>query len=474
MDKKLARIYDSARDQERTQVREFIEDIKAGIANHFLLNLFAPKGFGKTAFLRLIWKDYERILPASLVRVGDFCGENDEACALSGLLIQIIRDLCDRLPSRIVNLPSGYESLTNEEHLAELIRGLGLSAQEFEKVTLLLLDDYDLMPEAQTRWFQKNILSPLARTRKTAIILTSEAELRFTESLDLRMRLKSRELTSLNPEAIARALPGYGERIADEIYLITGGLPVLTQEFIKQLQASQVATAADFQAQAQELVRKYYQTHVEREVLASLAPDIRETLLVLALLRRFDVRVLKGILPKLLPDSYQDYGTADYLGLVSRLQSWVQWRRQGGYTLNPAFGMMLQGYVLTEEPNLYKKVNRAAVALYDEWLEEEYRGHYLIELLYHKLALYRLEKGHDLFSRLGIQDEMSQAKVSNQLLEYLTGNGGRCIQEADLDALRNSLHQDPDLKIYISEDVDRAIQGLINQRIKEAQKENSK
>jgi hypothetical protein len=275
------------------------------------------------------------------------------------------------------------------------------------------------------------------------------------------MRLECRELTSLDPEAISRALPEY-EGIAGEIHRITGGLPVLTEQFVEQLRVFQVKTFADLQAHAQELTNKYYRAYVEDKVLAELAPDIQETVLVLALLRRFDVKVLRESLPNLLPEPYQGYGTADYLDLIDRLRPWVQWRRQGGYALNLAFRMLLQGYVLTIRPNLYKQVNRAVEILYRGWLESEYREHYLIELLYHVLALYRAEKGYGLFP---VQDEMSQVRVSDELLKYLAGDGGGRLQAADVDALRNSLEQDPDLKPYVSESALTAIQRLLEARI---------
>jgi hypothetical protein len=231
------------------------------------------------------------------------------------------------------------------------------------------------------------------------------------------------------------------------------------------LKSSHIATAIDFQAHAQELTRKYYRTYVEERFLADLAPDIRETVLPLALLRRFDVKVLRKILPDLLAELYQGYGTADYLDLIDRLRPWVEWRQQGGYALNPAFRLMLEGYVLTIRPDLYKRVNRAAEVTYRGWLKSEYREHYLIELLYHVLALYRAEKAYGLFA---VQDELSQDKVGNELLEYLTGNSDRHLQDVDLVvALRNSLEQDPDLKNYISEDVKRKIDDLIDQRSKE-------
>lgn len=465
MDKEAhSRIYESAREQEREHVRKFIEDIKHDIPDAPLfLNLFAPKGFGKTAFLEQIWDNYERVLPTSLVRVGDFRKDCEVTIALGKLLIGIIGQLAYRLPGWVVPLPAGYEDWTNENQLTELLLDLVSGTKDYEKVTLLLIDDYDSMAGEQRRSFQESVLSQASRTGKVAVVLTSETELRFTESFELRQRLECRELTSLDPEAISRALPEY-EGIARQIHAITGGLPLLTGEFVEQLSDSRVTTPAAFQAHAQELTVKYYRAYVEEKFLAEVVPDTGETMLILALLRRFDVQVLKRILPGLLPDPYQSYGTVDYLDLIDRLRPWVEWRRQGGYALNPALRLMLHGYVVTIKLDLFRKVNRTAEILYRGWLESEYREHYLIELLYHILALHRVEKGYALFP---LQDEMSKTRVSDALLKYLAGDGGHRLEGADLDSLRNSLDQDPDLEHYISEGGRDTIRSLIDQRARE-------
>ena len=458
----------SIRQQEHERVLKFIENIENNLAGApFFLNLFAPKGFGKTAFVEQVFGSYRQVLLVSLIRMGSFHTKDDKDIALRELLVLIIHDLAGSLPKRVVPLPSDYASWTSKEQLAKLLLGLVSEAKDLEKVMLLLMDDYDMLPEEQQYWLQRNVFSPAIRTRKIAIILTSETELRFTESFELRMRLECNELTSLDPEAISHAWPEY-EGIAREIHGISGGLPLLTEEFIEQLEASRVITAVDFQSRAQELKRNYYHSCVEDKVLVDLAPDIRETMPAIALLRRFDVKVLSEVLSGLLPELYKEYRTSDYLDLIDRLRPWVQWRRQGGYALNPAFRILLQGYVLTIKPNLYMAVNRAMEALYRAWLEREYREHYLVELIYHTLALHRTENASALFP---VQDKMSQMRIGDELLKYLTGDGGRRLQETDLDSLHNSLNQDSDLKDCISEDAKRVIQGLIEQRTLETREE---
>lgn len=466
MEKRVySRIYESAHQQEREHLRKFVEDIKNNLAGAPLfLNLFAPKGFGKTSFLEQMWEEYERVLPASLVRARDFLRE-DASLALDKMLIHIFDQLGERLPRRLAPLPSDYKGWTNVQQLAEWLLKLVSGAKDYEKVTLLLIDDYDFISEEQRHWLQEHFLSPASRQGKIAVVLTSETELRFTESFELRMRLECRELTSLDPEAISRALPEY-EGIAGEIHKITGGLPLLTEQFIEQLKDLQVKTLPDLKVHAQELTNRYYRAYVEDRILADLASDIRETMLVLSLLRRFDIKVLKKLLPDLLVEPYQSYGTVDYLDLIDRLRPWVEWRRQGGYTLNPALRLVLEGYILTIRPDLYKKVNHAAESLYREWLGSEYNEHYLVELLYHVLAQYRAEVNGLFF----VQDEMSQAKVGSELLRFLTENGGHIHDVDSVIALRNSLEQDPDLKNYISENVKREIDRVILEKSKETPK----
>src|SRR5690349_1806075 len=120
-----SKIYESALQDERKRIQKFIEDIKNDVAGApFFLNFFAPKGFRKTAFLERIWEDYEKVLPSSLVRVGEFREKDNKNIALKDLLVFIIHDLGESLPRRGAPLTSDYASWTNEKELAELLLSL--------------------------------------------------------------------------------------------------------------------------------------------------------------------------------------------------------------------------------------------------------------------------------------------------------------------------------------------------------------
>ena len=438
---------------EEKLLKNFIEEIRIGISNHFLLNFFAPPGFGKTVFLEGAWSEYGKIMPASFVHVDEF--KKNNIFSICELLIQILDELDDSLPKRISQLPVEYRNSNDREELAGLIVDVISRVKDAEKVILFLLDDYDHLPSEESCWFEKKLLAPIARIRNVAIILTSEFELRFTDGFELRMRLESCEIRSWSSDAIAHAYPEYSE-IATRIHEITGGMPLMTKGLIQQLVNSRVNDAAEFQSDEQRLIRIYYRTLVEENIFKELSQSMCETLQILSLLRRFDIVVLKEILPKILPEAFTHSGTAEFLDLIEQLGSRIQWRMQGGYAINDALRMVIKGYVQVEKPDLYKLVNQTAIFLYRELLKEEYHEYYLMELLYHGLVLFYLVKD---------ASKSPSVQVGDELYDFLYGDSVEPVQLVELDSLRNSLLRDPDLKTYVSDGVLKEIQRLIRVRI---------
>jgi hypothetical protein len=267
---------------------------------------------------------------------------------------------------------------------------------------------------------------------------------------DAGLRRVSYELPRFEAETLTSTFPEY-EEIMPEILKASGGLPLLTDGFIQELEECKITTAEDFRAQERGLLKRYYRDHVDQMLSEGFNASTRETVLVLALLRRFDVKVLKGILPKVLAAYYDGYGTADYIELIERLGSWVYWRIQGGYAVNEAFRMALQGYVRFEKPQLYRKTHIAAEKLYEDLLQQGCRVDCLVELLYHRLAL--------LESNNKVEPSTIPARLGDWLQEHLPGS----LTTSELISLRNCLLQDPDLKDYVSEDSLNMINGLVEE-----------
>lgn len=312
--------------QEFDRAKRFVEAVKDNSANYFFLNFFALDGFAKTTFLKHLWEEYEGHLPVSFSFVKDFLRDK-ESFALSDLLIEIIEQIDERLPKRIAILPPDYQSLPDEA-LADWLVKLISKATEAKNTGLLFFDDYDLMPSQTRSWFEEKIFSQLVRTKKVVVILTSQSEIKFKDRIDLRMRLESYELPRLSVEDISASFPQYGASAA-KIYQMTGGLPTLTGKLIQQLDDTHVITEPDIRFQEKVWIKKYYQPLIKDIVIQNIPTDLQETVLILSLLRRFDVAVLREMLPKIMRQKYQAYRTVDYLDLIDSLGNLLQWRTQG-------------------------------------------------------------------------------------------------------------------------------------------------
>lgn len=296
-----------AREEELEQVRALIQRIGDNLAGFFLLNFFAPPGFGKSILLEQIWLNYEAALPISFVSVTRFV--RDGSLELSALLIHILRDLSLRLPRRIADVSEDFLGSAQDVQLADKLIELVRASAASQRTALLLIDDYDAMLPDDRRRFETLVLGRLTSAMRFGAVLTSQVELRF-DRIDLRMFLESHELNYLTPEAISTAFPQYSA-IAPDLQKITGGLPALAQDFVADLTVAQVS-AGEFPTYREELIRRYYRTHV-KNLLASIPVDLREAVQVLSLLRRFDVATLRGILPKVLGKPYTGYDTPAYL-----------------------------------------------------------------------------------------------------------------------------------------------------------------
>lgn len=454
----IARPYSHLHQREFDIVIEHIDRSREGISRFILFNFFAPRGFGKSALLQRLWNRYadDSFQPMCLASVKDSLYE--EGVKREHFLQQLIGQISDRLPPLLTRKID--ESLPPHNGISVLVTRLVKLVQasaDFQKCTILLIDDYDLLPFADQRWFEANVLGSISSSRQVTVVASSQIELRF-DRLDLQTRLQSYELSSLTAEEISTSYPEYSG-IVDELRRLTGGLPGLIARFIDELQAGNISEA-DFGAREQAVLRKHYGHLVTESVLNEITPELHETILVLSVLRRYDVGMLHSVLAGLLPETYETYETLDYLDLLDRLSPWSQWRLQGGYAVNPAIASVLRVYVIAEKPKMYRAVNRVAAGYYISSLSTEYKEHYLVEMLFHRVALQKSENE---------DPAILQELVKNELLAEL-GRHVRVQEDLDLDSLRNSLLSDPDLKVNISTSLKSALQQIVQEQLESRDK----
>jgi hypothetical protein len=437
------------RDQDMEEVHRFV----ANGSRFLILNLYSIRGIGRTSFLQSVWEAYREQRPTAFVRVPDFLSKDEEVkFRLDLFLAQIV----DQLYTTVSFDTLSGADRAHQMHAPELAQRVVELVEDIANtnvVPLLLIDDYDQLPAGSRTVFEDTVLGKIVeQPRHVAVILSSEQKLRFTDRLDLRIRLKHHLLKPLGKSDIVHSLPEYTE-LAPELLKWTGGMPSLIEYLVDRASEKNIVSLDEYSAHKTELLDQEYRVQIRNAVF----PDIRiasdEVIDILALLRRFDVSVLKGILPKINPDIFASYKQKHYLDLIRELGSRIHWRDQGGYALDDTLWAMLSSYISTFEPTTYAKVNRVAVEMYEEWLQEEYRQNYLIEMLYHRMALEKMSDS---------DQEAIAAALSNLLLGYLTGQRERGPGQVDeLDSLKHALTDDPDIRSFIQQEAFDAIDRML-------------
>jgi hypothetical protein len=216
-------------------------------------------------------------------------------------------------------------------------------------------------------------------------------------------------------------------------------------------------TATDFERRWQEVLHVFYTEYVDDLFLSRFNGDgiLRDTVLTLALLRRFNPAALRHIFPIVLPDRYAGFTTSDYRQLLATLGSWVYWRQDdgGGYAFNPSLATLFRGYAALEEPQLYATVNQVARDYYAELLERGPREQYVVEMLYCDLALTRggaKSRQRDVEGRISREAQVYAKKWQQRL---------------KLGTFLTLLRQDEDLRDYVSEAALRTINQIDKARL---------
>ena len=118
---------------------------------------------------------------------------------------------------------------------------------------------------------------------------------------------------------------------------------------------------------------------------------------------------------------------------------------------------MLSTYVRAFERDVYEKVNRVVALVYEEWLQEEYRQQYLLEMLFHRIVIEKIKSS---------DDEAVCHLVSSQLLDYIEGRQKTGPGEVDgLDSLMHALEDDQDLRPFVERKVFDGIETVLRSRL---------
>jgi len=423
------------------KIDELIKNVDAGIAQQFILNIFAPGYFGRSALLLRIWDKYESKMPGCLLSY-------DKEFKLANILKTCIDEISFRLPPRIVVVQDDYRESQDIEWLKELLVDLAKKALKDKRVTLLLIDDFDLWPDKDREWFTQEVLVPVVNTKKVVVLYTSKREFVFTDEFNLRMRREGYELRGFTQDAVANLYPTY-ESLATDIVAVTGGLPLMTEGFIQELELSEVKSSSDYHSRQQKLLEQYYSKYLDEVVFKGFLPDEKELVKVLAIPRRFGYSVLRRYLKLLMPDQCgEEVAPEEPVLDFMEERGLLNWRhfQGGGYTLNPSLRTMLLYYIKFRESKLYSKAIRALSTIYADLLKEDHKVTHFVELVYYRIRVTEIET----------QDfniDVGRAIIRKEFEKYILNGDLGTWRGDDIDSLHNLLDNDNELKDYVPEDV---------------------
>ena len=75
-------------------------------------------------------------------------------------------------------MPKGYEQITDKKSLSDILYDLAKNVAEFQKPPLLLIDDYDVIPEETRYWLDSTlpILPVLDKRRRQGKLIPTTKE----------------------------------------------------------------------------------------------------------------------------------------------------------------------------------------------------------------------------------------------------------------------------------------------------------
>jgi hypothetical protein len=268
------------------------------------------------------------------------------------------------------------------------------------------------------------------------------------------MRYESHKLVGLSPEDIVCTFSNLEKgNLVSEVYRLTGGLPRLVEDLDRRIREQGIVDIDGLHA----IRNDYYHDDVS-SIVRYLPENIREIVKGLALLRRFDFKVFKEIVPTIWPEQYAEYTAYEYLDLIEDLGCWLDLQPHSGYTVNAAYRKVLQGYVKHTDIAFYKKIHKAAFDLYHDMLQQQYQHQYMVEMLYHHLILTLLSHGFD---------NAAQAKGSISPEEFVSGANGSImaqVEDNNLEPLYRALIQDLDVALCFDKYDVRQILKLLDKR----------
>lgn len=447
----LAHFYN--RDDEKNFVEKLLREGSSLNRSQRIINFSGLDGSGKTWFLQWLYHEYQnqKHTHCCFLKAEDV--KSPAEVSPEALFKKVLRDLsedADYTPPPNLNILEQSTIPELEAHLEHFLRALDESG---DRKILLLIDDYEQFPSHLGEMLEKYVLWKMVKCKCALTVLTSRAndvtnrsQFIFQHKGCLRIHTHYRELTNFTYQDVSGQYQEYIKCIP-QILRVTAGLPICVEHLIEQVQQRHVKTDSEFMEHEKEFVSLNYESPVKNRVLAEVKPEMQEVICILSIPRRFNIGVMKSLLPKIMPEKYQQCLDVNYLDLAQSLGDPSLWNLvRNAYSIREPVRRILSYYMALLDTKKFSEINEELLHVYEQQINSpSFKVHEYVEYLYHRLNR----------TRLSIGAETPRETISQRFFEDVETVFKQCVEKNmsidELNELRMMLEADQDMWEYLSE-----------------------
>lgn len=381
------------RNQQLEQIANKIQKLREGKTEFkSVSHYFGIPGIGKTTLGLMLQKLCEN-MAIPFVRIDFDFEKNPDTVEYKKDKILILNDILIGLQS----IPSGFDELIGDYHnaqnedlrmiqLKDILNKFITHINELSAKTpiVILFDTVEKLEEIDNKlcgWLEDNIIGHLAVTGRCLLISTGRYDKRW-KTFQVRRHLVSEMVDSFPSEITEeqiRAIVGSDERVAEiskPIHSVTCGYPLGNKELALEAQKNKKLTRSEMiNLLADEIIGSY--------VMKNLTSELKAVIRVLAVVRQFDVYILRIMVSEFLQVFNEKSGMMmDGLAKTSLIQ-WDE--KLKGYALDKIVRHVLSQHLQLNQAERFLQINRKAAEIYEEYIEKspDNRNVYIRERLYH-------------------------------------------------------------------------------------------
>jgi len=373
---------------------------------------------------------------------------------IKGLFAQLGRQKAVELEQAVAyyqQLPSG-DTYQRDMALDEVVRAFRRYVHQLleKDPVVFLFDSTDQASPIVLVWLEEYIVSLLSQNGRCLFVFVGRTPLHWRR-FEVRRRVRTDKLMAFEPRLVRQQFEKDRKHpklivLSERVHRMTNGHPMGNAVVLRRLgelaDAGKEINEETFSTYEPELLDDLVHEVINGYVFQGVREELANACRAVALLRQFDVILLRRVLSEHVPD-FKEYPRDAYGGLLGLLHTThlVEWNdARKGYEIDPTLRRILGRHTRERNPKLYVQINQAALEVYRDWIErvEDNRSVYIIEELYHQACL-----GRTINSRADLR-----IKLAEQLRAHLNNHytqGDPELLASALERLDKGLERDEEL-----------------------------